>query len=39
TLWKFVDEAGEIKAYNLGGVSFVPFTGKGVKDKPADSVP
>jgi protein-L-isoaspartate(D-aspartate) O-methyltransferase len=39
TLWKFVNEAGEIKAYNLGGVSFVPFTGEGVKDNPADSVP
>ena len=39
TLWKFVNDGGEIKAYNLGGVSFVPFTGKGVEDKPADSVP
>jgi len=30
TLWKFVQEDGELKAYNLGGVSFVPFTGPGV---------
>jgi len=27
TLWKFVFEGGELKGYNLGGVSFVPFTG------------
>ena len=27
TLWKFVFEDGELKGYNLGGVSFVPFTG------------
>jgi protein-L-isoaspartate(D-aspartate) O-methyltransferase len=31
TLWKFVNENGELKAYNLGGVSFVPFTGAGVE--------
>jgi protein-L-isoaspartate(D-aspartate) O-methyltransferase len=30
SLWKFVLEEGELKAYNLGGVSFVPFTGGGV---------
>ena len=32
TLWKFVYETGELKAYNLGGVSFVPFTGGGVAE-------
>ena len=32
TLWKFVQEDGELKAYNLGGVSFVPFTGPGVDE-------
>lgn len=31
TLWKFVKEDGEMRAYNLGGVSFVPFTGEGVE--------
>lgn len=31
TLWKFVKEEGEMRAYNLGGVSFVPFTGKGIE--------
>ncbi len=31
TLWKFVLEEGELKAYSLGGVRFVPFTGEGVK--------
>ena len=29
-LWKFVNQAGELKAYNLGGVAFVPFTGEGI---------
>jgi protein-L-isoaspartate(D-aspartate) O-methyltransferase len=30
TLWKFVKQQGELKAYNLGSVAFVPFTGGGV---------
>jgi len=30
SLWKFVKESGDVKAYNLGGVSFVPFTGAGM---------
>ena len=29
-LWKFVKESGELRAYDLGMVSFVPFTGEGV---------
>jgi protein-L-isoaspartate(D-aspartate) O-methyltransferase len=29
TLWKFIDENGELKAYNIGSISFVPFTGAG----------
>jgi protein-L-isoaspartate(D-aspartate) O-methyltransferase len=29
TLWRFVNEKDGLKAYNLGGVSFVPFTGEG----------
>jgi protein-L-isoaspartate(D-aspartate) O-methyltransferase len=31
SLWKFVIQDGELKGYNLGGVSFVPFTGQGVQ--------
>jgi protein-L-isoaspartate(D-aspartate) O-methyltransferase len=31
SLWKFVQQDGELKAYNLGGVVFVPFTGSGVE--------
>jgi protein-L-isoaspartate(D-aspartate) O-methyltransferase len=34
TLWKFVKQQGELKAYNLGQVSFVPLTGKGAKQAP-----
>lgn len=34
TLWKFVKQSdGELKAYNEGGVAFVPFTGKGIREK------
>lgn len=32
TLWKFVKEDGELTAYSLGGVAFVPFTGSGVEE-------
>ena len=31
SLWKFVNENGELRAYDMGGVSFVPFTGEGIK--------
>lgn len=31
SLWKFVKVGGELKAYNMGGVGFVPFTGPGVE--------
>jgi len=32
TLWQFVKQPdGEMKAYNEGGVAFVPFTGKGMR--------
>lgn len=30
TLWKFVKEGGELTAYNMGYVAFVPLTGEGV---------
>ena len=30
SLWKFVQEEGELRAYNMGGVMFVPFTGGGI---------
>jgi len=33
TLWKFVKQPdGELKAFNMGGVAFVPFTGEGMKE-------
>jgi protein-L-isoaspartate(D-aspartate) O-methyltransferase len=33
TLWKFVKQPdGELQAFNMGGVAFVPFTGGGVKE-------
>jgi len=33
TLWKFVKDAkGEVQAFNMGGVAFVPLTGEGVKE-------
>ena len=32
SLWKFVKINGDLKAYNLGGVAFVPFTGQGVEN-------
>ncbi|MCS6907475.1 MAG: protein-L-isoaspartate(D-aspartate) O-methyltransferase [Anaerolineales bacterium] len=31
TLWKFVKQNGELTAYELGGVAFVPLTGEGVQ--------
>jgi len=30
-LWKFVKENGELKAYQIGYVGFVPFTGAGMQ--------
>jgi protein-L-isoaspartate(D-aspartate) O-methyltransferase len=37
-LWKFVKEGGELTAYNLGGVAFVPFTGEGIT-QPSTTTP
>jgi protein-L-isoaspartate(D-aspartate) O-methyltransferase len=38
TLWKFISqEDGELRAYNMGGVAFVPFTGSGVQEGDPDS--
>lgn len=31
SLWKFVKVNGELTAYNMGGVRFVPFTGEGIE--------
>jgi len=33
TLWKFVKEDGDLKAYNMGGVAFVLFTGEGIEQE------
>jgi protein-L-isoaspartate(D-aspartate) O-methyltransferase len=38
TLWKFVKQNGELTAYNMGSVMFVPFTGSGVSEG-AEQVP
>ncbi len=33
TLWKFVNQPdGELQAFNMGGVAFVPLTGEGMKE-------
>jgi protein-L-isoaspartate(D-aspartate) O-methyltransferase len=41
TLWQFVRLPGEseLTAYNMGGVSFVPFTGEGIQSDPQAPVP
>lgn len=39
SLWKFVDEGGELKAYNMGNVAFVSFTGPGVEEHEATPIP
>jgi protein-L-isoaspartate(D-aspartate) O-methyltransferase len=39
SLWKFVDENGELRAYNMGGVIFVPFTGVGIESDRATPAP
>jgi protein-L-isoaspartate(D-aspartate) O-methyltransferase len=31
-LWKFIKEKGKLKAYNLGEVRFVSFTGPGIEE-------
>ena len=36
TLWKFLLVEGELTAYNMGGVGFVPFTGPGVEAHPTE---
>ena len=39
TLWKFVYEGSELVGYNLGGVSFVPFTGEGIQAGESEEAP
>ncbi len=39
SLWKFVKQNGDLTAYNMGGVSFVPFTGPGVEERQATPTP
>ena len=31
-LWKFIKGEGKLKAFNLGEVRFVPFTGPGIEE-------
>ncbi len=37
SLWKFIKENGELKAYDFGGVAFVPLTGRGMKEQGTES--
>ncbi len=39
SLWKFVNQEGQLKAYNIIGVRFVPFTGTGIKQEEGDEFP
>lgn len=39
TLWKFVKQDGELVAYNMGGVAFVPLIGAGAQRSPAVTPP
>ncbi len=39
TVWKFVKEYGELRAYNMGGAIFVPFTGAGIESERATPEP
>jgi protein-L-isoaspartate(D-aspartate) O-methyltransferase len=39
TLWQFVKEGGDVTAYSMGGVIFVPFTGEGIKDGSSSGEP
>jgi protein-L-isoaspartate(D-aspartate) O-methyltransferase len=39
SLWRFVEEDGELVAYNMGGVAFVPFTGAGIQQSEATPLP
>jgi protein-L-isoaspartate(D-aspartate) O-methyltransferase len=39
SLWQFVKKGGEVTAYNMGGVTFVPFTGAGIEAAPAATPP
>jgi protein-L-isoaspartate(D-aspartate) O-methyltransferase len=39
SLWKFVKTGDDLKAFNLGSVAFVPFTGGGVQQGPDVPLP
>lgn len=39
SLWKFSEENGELVADNMGGVSFVPFTGPGIQQASPTNTP
>jgi len=39
SLWKFVKTGEDLKAFNLGSVAFVPFTGEGVQQSPDIPLP
>jgi protein-L-isoaspartate(D-aspartate) O-methyltransferase len=39
TLWKFENVEGELRAYDMGGVAFVPFTGEGIESAEPSQAP
>lgn len=39
TLWKFVKQQGDLRAYNLGVVAFVPLTGRAAEQAPSVPTP
>lgn len=39
SLWKFVNQQGKLKAYNITGVRFVPFTGAGINQEEGGEFP
>jgi protein-L-isoaspartate(D-aspartate) O-methyltransferase len=39
SLWQFVKDGDDLRAYNLGGVTFVPFTGAATEGGSTPSIP
>lgn len=39
SLWQFVKDGDELRAYNMGGVIFVPFTGTGIGGSGTPPIP
>ena len=39
SLWQFVKDGDDLRAYNMGGVTFVPFTGAAIESGSTPSIP